>query len=135
MCLYRPKFILIATMFLIQALGVAQVGYASGSISAAELNNRLTQNEAPIILDVRTPEEFAQGHVPGAVNIPVTDITDRSSELKPYQEKEIVVYCAAGPRAAFARSVMSQLGFNDVTDLEGHMQQWVAGGYPVETPQ
>ncbi len=133
--MFKPKLFLASTILFLHALGANGMVYASDSISAAELSDRLNKNEAPLILDVRTPAEFSQGHVPGAINIPVSDIALRSSELGAYKEKEIVVYCAAGPRAGFARSLMSQLGFTRLRDLEGHMQQWSGGGYPVEKPQ
>ena len=123
------------TVILIHLCVAAGVVSAADSISPAELNDRIAKNKAPFILDVRTPEEFAQGHVPGAVNIPVSEIADRSSELAGYKEKEIVVYCAAGPRASFARSLMSQLGFTGTKELQGHMMGWTADGYPVEKAQ
>ena len=86
-----------------------------------------------MVLDVRTPEEYAQSHIPGAVNIPVADLLSRVAELSSLKDEEIVVYCQLGPRAAFAGYVMTQNGFTGVRDLQGHMQQWLADGHPVKS--
>lgn len=108
---------------------------AAESITGAELVERLQADAAPLILDVRTPAEFDDGHIPGAVNIPVSDLADRLKELTPYKEKEIVVYCQAGPRAGFAGKVLEHNGFTGSRDLQGHMSRWVSAGYPLATPQ
>ena len=65
--------------------------------------------ERSILLDVRTPREYANGHVPGAVNIPVDELRDRLSELDP--EKEIYEYCQVGVRAHTAQRILKQHGF------------------------
>ena len=108
---------------------------AAESISGAELVERLQTDAPPLILDVRTPREFDTGHIPGAVNIPVSDLAGRLGELMPYKDKEIVVHCQAGPRAGFATKVLEQNGFTGIRDLQGHMNQWVSSGYPLATSQ
>jgi rhodanese-related sulfurtransferase len=84
---------------------------------------------------VRTPEEFAQGHVPGALNIPVSDLAARAGELMPFRDKEIVVYCQVGPRAYFVGMLMEQNGFTGVLDLQGHMHEWLSNGHPIQKLQ
>ncbi|MCU7549301.1 rhodanese-like domain-containing protein [Chitinophagaceae bacterium LB-8] len=61
------------------------------------------------IVDVRTPEEFAQGHYPGAVNIPLNQVSERIGELKDI-EKPIIAYCRSGNRSGMAVSIMIQNG-------------------------
>jgi rhodanese-related sulfurtransferase len=104
--------------------------YAVGIITSQELADRIQAGSAPFILDVRTVEEFAEGHVPGAVNIPVSDLANRAGEIMPYQQEEIVVYCAVGPRAYFVGMLMEKNGFTGVLDLKGHMHEWVSRGHP-----
>jgi rhodanese-related sulfurtransferase len=50
----------------------------------------------------------------------------------PDKDREIVVHCWIGPRASFAQSILLQTGFRHLRELEGHMRQWQAGGYPIE---
>ena len=72
-----------------------------------------------VVLDVRTPEEFAAGHVPGAKNIPVDQVAARVGELGP-PSTPVVVYCRSGKRSAAAIQTLSGLGFQKL---------WNAGGY------
>ena len=124
----RSTFVVVTLVF-----GICTTTLAADSIKGSELAARIKNGETPsLILDVRTREEFAQSHIPGAVNIPVMDLMNRGAQLKPYKEKEIVVYCEVGPRAGFAEYMLLQNGFTHVRNLEGHMQQWLADGHPVD---
>lgn len=84
-----------------------------------------------MILDVRSPAEFAQGHIPGAVNISHTKLASRLDELGDSKSVELVVYCESGRRAALATEVLRAAGFTRIRDLSGHMRTWRAGGLPV----
>ena len=87
----------------------------------------------PVILDVRTPEEFAAGHVPGAVNIPYDLVDERLSEIP--KTDEVVLYCRSGRRAALAAETLSAAGYTKLAHLTGDMQGWTAAGLPVEVPK
>jgi len=102
-----------------------------GTISAPELAAQIGAASTPVILDVRTAREFDAGHVPGAINVPHTEIPDRIEEISAFKGKEVVVYCGSGKRAAMAEADLLAAGFSNVRDLEGHMQQWQAGGFPL----
>ncbi len=108
---------------------LAQTG---GAISPSELSGRIDAGNAPLILDVRTVREYEAGHIPGAINIPHTELNGRISELASNLNEEIVVHCQSGPRAGVAQSILSRAGFMKIRELQGHMQQWKAGGYPIE---
>jgi phage shock protein E len=75
-----------------------------------------------LLLDVRTPAEFAQGHLPGARNIPVAELPDRLAELDD-PARDIVVYCRSGMRSARAAAVLRRAGHRAVHDL-GAMTNW-----------
>ncbi len=105
---------------------------ASGPMSGEDLEARIESGRPPLILDVRTPSDYAAGHVPGAVNIPHTDLAKRLDELGEQRDVEVVVYCGTGRRAALAESLLLEANFSRVRDLTGHMQQWRADGRPVE---
>lgn len=104
----------------------------TANIGADELMSRIEAETAPTILDVRTPEEFAAGHVPGAINIPYTELEERYSELQLEGSDELVVYCQSGRRAAIAEAALSELGFTNVRDLDGHIAAWKQAERPLE---
>jgi len=76
-----------------------------------------------VLLDVRTPEEFASGHADGAVNIPVEDLGSRLAELKGDEKKDIVVYCRSGHRAGIAKTLLESKGFTKVHNVGG-LSDW-----------
>jgi len=77
--------------------------------------HRLVEQGA-ILLDVRTPEEFARSHLPGAKNLPVGDLEERLSEVGE-PDRPVVVYCRSGARSARARETLLRHGFSHVSDL------------------
>ena len=70
------------------------------------------------IVDVRSPDEFADGFYPGAKNIPVNQLVHRLADVGP-KDKPIVVYCASGGRSAVAQQILKANGFADVTNAGG----------------
>ena len=89
-------------------------------------------NEAPFIVDVRRADEFAAGHVPGAVNIPHSEIAAHLNELRGQRDNEVVVYCESGRRAAIAQGLLEKAGFTRIRHLQGDMQSWRERGLPHE---
>jgi len=70
------------------------------------------------VIDVRSPDEFADGAYPGARNIPVNTLPNRWAEVGP-KDKPVVVYCASGGRSAVAQQMLKAQGFTDVTNAGG----------------
>lgn len=105
---------------------------SGGEISADELAARIRNGSPPVILDVRTPEEFAAGHIPGAINIPYDQLSTRTGELPATKSEEIVVHCQSGKRAGMAEKVLEEDGYTNVRDLSGHFSGWQASGRPTE---
>ena len=85
---------------------------------------------ALFLLDVRTPEEFAQGHVPGAVNIPHDQIAARLADVP--KDKDVVLYCHSGRRSGLAAQVLAANGYTRLSHLDGDMIAWVANTRPIE---
>ena len=75
-----------------------------------------------VVVDVRSPGEFAAGHVEGARNIPVSEISRRTKELGP-TDRPIVLYCASGSRSAMAKRTLRGAGYSKVYNL-GSMRNW-----------
>lgn len=107
----------------------------TGLIQATELNDRITAGTEPLILDVREADEFAAGHVPGAVNIPHSAIVSAPdaavAAVIPDKGMEVVVYCASGRRSGLAQDAMNAAGYGFVRHLAGDYQGWRAAGLPV----
>jgi rhodanese-related sulfurtransferase len=88
-----------------------------------------------VVLDVRTPEEFAAGHVPGAVNIPHTELAARIAELGDARDRDVVVYCRTGKRSEQALGVLGQSGFKRLFHLQGDYTRWSEEKRPVVTTE
>ena len=99
-------------------------------VTRAELLRRLKRGEEVVVLDVRPAEEFAAGHLPAAISIPLAELRRRLRELP--RDKEVVAYCR-GPYCAFAHKavrVLQQAGFR-ARRLEDGLPEWKAAGLPV----
>ena len=86
--------------------------------------------QAPLILDVRSVEEFYQGHIPGAINISY-ELLPENQQLNAYKEQDIVIYCRSGRRAQIASQVLQEKGFKQLISLNGHMIAWQQLHYPL----
>lgn len=84
------------------------------------------------VLDVRSPSEWEEGHVPGAIHIFVPEVRKRAKELD--RSKPVITYCDSGFRANIAASILRQEGFQCVCNVPGSMQAWKRAGYPLEKP-
>lgn len=117
---------LLAALFLL----VLSNGCAAqvADISQTELLRRINANYAHIILDVRTPEEYKEGHLPGAVNIPFDRLDSRLAEIDPYKSKEVVLYCGSGGRVIIAALILRSAGFKNLLHLDGDMDGWIGNG-------
>lgn len=104
-------------------------------VSQDEMMRLLDADSAPLILDVRTPEEYAEGHVPGAVNISHDELATRLAEIEAARQDGVIVYCRSGRRAATAEELLLGQGFQNVQHLEGDMIAWLDAARPVEKQQ
>lgn len=102
-------------------------------VQPAELAGVLAGDDAPLLLDVRSPEEFAAGHVPGATLVPVGDLEARLAEIEAYKARGVVAYCEVGGRAGKAAELLRAHGFANVRLLDGSMQRWREEGREVAT--
>ena len=93
---------------------------------------KLWKDKQNVVLDVRTPKEFAAGHIPGAVNVDVksSDFEQQISKLK--KDQQYLVHCGAGARSARACEAMTQAGFTNLIDLAPGFKAWEKAGKPVE---
>jgi uncharacterized membrane protein YdjX (TVP38/TMEM64 family)/rhodanese-related sulfurtransferase len=99
----------------------------------AEFRQRLDSGSKPLVLDVRTADDFVgeQGHIEDAVNIPVEDLQQRMDEIGHYLEKPVAIVCRTDKRSAKAALLLTEEGFADVHIVHGGMTKWLDAGLPV----
>jgi phage shock protein E len=112
------------------ALGDADPAAEAPSIAPADLDAQRTAGTAPIVIDVRTREEYVAGHVPDAVNIPFDQVAERISEVD--APNGVALYCMVGPRARKGETALIASGYTAVFHLEGGLAAWQEAGLPVD---
>ena len=118
------------------AFAIASMALASEPqrVEPKAVNERIAWSDRSLVLlDVRTPAEFAEGHLPGAINIPHTELASRVAELSDARDRDIVVYCRSGTRAEQALGVLKDAGFSRLFHLDGDYQRWSSEKRPVTT--
>lgn len=113
-------------------LAVAACAEEPRPVQPGELAALLAGSEAPLLLDVRTAEEFAAGHVPGALLVPIQELEARLAELAAYKQRGVITYCEVGGRAGNASELLRNAGFANVRLLDGSMRRWRDEGRAVE---
>ena len=103
-------------------------------LSPVQVRTLTETSPAPIILDVREPEEYTGelGHIESSILIPLKDLTSRAGELEEYKDKHVIVVCRAGVRSTTAAAILTGLGFEQVSNLKGGMLDWNGQHLPVE---
>ena len=89
------------------------------NITAEEAKKIMDTEEGYIILDVRTQEEFDQGHIPGAILIPDTDIKTKAEEMLTDKNQLILVYCRSGRRSKLAANDLVDMGYTNIREFGG----------------
>ena len=92
---------------------------------------QLAKQPGTFILDVRTPEEYAEGRLAGSVLMPVTELSLRLGDLPKDKKTPVLVYCVAGPRSQAAGRFLTEQGYTAVHELKGGITAWRAEGQPV----
>jgi phage shock protein E len=111
---------------------------SGASVSAVSLPDEISVADAAakrdtgaFILDVRTPEEWNESHIPGATLIPLDQLEARLNEVP--KDKEVVVMCRSGNRSKPGRDALKAAGYTQVTSMAGGLKEWTAAGLPTVT--
>jgi rhodanese-related sulfurtransferase len=119
--------ILAASLFLIScAAGKSDI------ITKNELTDQIQSGAPPTVVDVRSSDEYTEGHIPGAIHIPYWAVFTRHSKIPSTHEEPLVIYCEHGPRAKLAKLAFRIVGFQEIRYLEGHMSSWKAENLSIE---
>lgn len=98
--------------------GIMQTGYSEAL--------KLIEEPDILLLDVRTADEFASGHLRNAKNIPVQELQSRMNEISSCKDKPVLVYCYSGGRSAMACGLLKRNGFLKISNLSGGISSWTA---------
>ena len=115
--------ITVPALLLIQIVAAVLLLSSCGSsytrISQDEAMQMMQEQTDYLIVDVRRPDEFAEGHIAGAINVPSDDITDDMPELLPDKEQTLLVYCRSGNRSKEASRKLADIGYTKVYEFGG----------------
>jgi len=100
-------------------------------VAPADLQSRLSGGEQIVVIDVREPEEFARGKIPGAHTIP-RGVLEMQVDGRLPREATVVLYCGVGGRSALAAKSLADMGYDKVENLQGGWSAWTNAGLPVE---
>jgi len=103
----------------------------TGSSLSVHGVTHLINNEDAVVVDVRPANEYREGHLPDAINIPLKELTQRVKELKKYQEKPVILVCKAGQHASSAGGILLKEGFSNLNRLQGGVYEWRASKLPL----
>jgi len=123
------KWLLVAlavpVMFLLMRSRVS----ADGAISPAEAASWIKEKKNLQLIDVRTAEEYSDGHLAGAKLIPVREIGKRLAEID--KKKPVLLYCRSGHRSGNALKILQEQGYTEAKHIEGGITAWQAAGLPI----
>ena len=108
---------------------MAQVEHAL-EIDAPGARELLERDEDAVLVDVRDPNEWANGYIPGATLVPLSELTERIRDVVPDKSRPVVLYCAVGARSLRGAEALSELGYERPVSVSGGIVDWLARGYP-----
>jgi sulfur-carrier protein adenylyltransferase/sulfurtransferase len=104
-------------------------------VDAVRARELLDSSEPPLLVDVREPDEWSEGHVPAAIHVPRGNLESRIERAAPDRARPIVLYCQSGNRSAFAAKTLEELGYENVVSLSGGYTDWKRNGFPTQLPR
>ena len=121
---------LVVVLVLLAADPLKRIIYRVSTVTPARAVQLM--NRDGMVVDVREPGEFAGGHLPNAINIPLGSLAMRLNELQKHKDRPIVVYCRSGQRSARAAVVLRKQGYTQVHNLAGGVTAWQNENLPTE---
>src|SRR5581483_4741861 len=107
-----------------------QIKTRIAEVDPAEVHEQL--GNGAVVVDVREPEEWGAGHIPGAKHVPKSYLESRIAGAVPDRSQHVVLYCQSGNRSAWAaRTLIEDLGYEDVESMTGGITLWKDRGYDV----
>jgi rhodanese-related sulfurtransferase len=111
---------------------VAKTKASIKTVSAADVKAAIDKKENAVILDVRDPNEYAAGHLPGAINVSRGTLEFAIWGKVQDQSAKIYVYCKTAGRSTLATKTLNDLGYKNAVLMDALFEDWIKAGYPVE---
>jgi rhodanese-related sulfurtransferase len=131
---FKMKEVGVFDFFINESVGSLTVLEYTGThyqaVSAKE-GREIIRTFNPLVLDVRTPGEYAGGHLEDSTLIPVQQLQKRSGELDAYKDEPILIYCASGNRSTVASKILIDRGFTRIFNLQKGIRDWYQKKYPI----
>ena len=96
----------------------------SKDISIEESKKLINEGEVTLILDVRNEDEFAEGHLKNAIQIPVNELKENLSDIEKFKDELVLVYCRSGKRSAEAMDILKENGFKNLVHMKDGISKW-----------
>ena len=126
------RIALIPLVFILSLMMSCSADNASITQISPKESAGLVANEFAVIIDVRTVGEWQNKHIEGAIFIPINELKGRMSELKQYQDKQLIMQCAVGGRSSKAVKLLQQAGFSNAVNMNGGIVAWEKAGLPLK---
>jgi len=110
---------------------VAKAKASIQKVSAADVKAAIDKKEKAVFLDVRDPNEYSAGHLPGAINVSRGTLEINIWNKVPDQNAKIYVYCKTSARSAFATKTLNDLGYKNAVLMNAQFEDWIKANYPV----
>jgi rhodanese-related sulfurtransferase len=122
-------FVAVLVAIIVNELVRLKSGTSSLDPSAA---TQLYNRQDALFVDTRGDADFRKAHLPGAIHLPASAISERAGRLDRFKDKPIIVYCANGMQSGRVVAELKKLGFAQIYQLRGGLASWQAAGYPLE---
>lgn len=100
------------------------------ALTPTEVTQLINKQDAQV-LDIRNKDEFRNGHLPNAINIPAKDVQKRITELNNYKEKPLIIVCKTGTTAGATGAILAKEGFSNLSKLKGGILEWTGSNLPL----
>lgn len=128
----QENWVLIALWFTALAVLVMSENRKAGqSVTTSEATRLMNHNEA-LVVDIREQKEYAEGHIAGALNVPMSTFEKRASELEKHKDKPVIIVCKMGSTAGSVAKSLKKRGFAQVVRMAGGMMEWNSSGLPTK---
>lgn len=124
-------YLLVAAFITILGALIVTESHKSGQGISPQAAVQLMNKSGAVVLDIRSANEFKEGHIVDAINIPLAELTKRIGELDDFRNIPIIVTCAIGQHTGMAGRQLTQAGFTNVARLSGGISAWRAVSLPV----
>ncbi|MDP6931979.1 MAG: rhodanese-like domain-containing protein [Myxococcota bacterium] len=130
--MFRTFTLILTGLFLLLAPSQARADPALPEVGIEEVHAAMSTTPPPVIVDVRTHGEFTTGHLPGARNLPLSELGQRIDSLKAHQADTIYLVCEVGGRSAQATRMLLEAGYQRPVNVRGGTRAWRDAKKPLE---